>query len=59
MTANQPETRPDWGQLRAIHEQLVSLLGRLDALKLHHAAALVSAALDSIRRDHPELAPSP
>jgi hypothetical protein len=59
MTANQPQTRPDRQRLRAIDEQLVSLLGQLDALELHRAASLVSAALDSIRRDHPELAPFP
>jgi hypothetical protein len=59
MTANQPDTRPDPKRLRAIHEQLESLLDALDALELHHAATLVSAALDSVRRDHPGLAPSP
>lgn len=59
MGANQPLAERDRGQLKAIHDHLVTLLGQLDALELHHAAAHVSTAIDSLRRDHPQLAPSP
>lgn len=53
MEANQPRTGEDWGQLKAIHDDLVLVLQQLDDLELHHAAAHVSTALDSIRRDRP------
>jgi hypothetical protein len=35
------------------------VLRQLDDLELHHAAAHVSTALDSIRRDRPQLPPVP
>ena len=59
MAVNQPRAERDWGQLKAVHDDLVALLDQLDSLQLHHAAAHVSTAIDSIRRDHPQLAPSP
>jgi hypothetical protein len=59
MAVNHPRTSEDMGQLQTIHDDLVLLLRQLDALELHHAAAHVSTALDSIRRDRPRIAPSP
>ena len=59
MAVNRLELGEDWGQLTAIHDDLVSLLEQLDALGLHHAAAHVASALDSLRRDRPQIAPSP
>jgi hypothetical protein len=59
MVANHPQTRKNWGQLQTIQDDLVSLLQQLDDLELHHAAAHVSSALDSIKRDRPPIAPSP
>ncbi|MDB5692724.1 MAG: hypothetical protein JWO81_1787 [Alphaproteobacteria bacterium] len=58
MEANQSRPTDDWGQLKAIHDDLVSVLHQLDSLELHHAAAHVSTALDSMRRDRPRLAAS-
>ena len=48
-----------WGRLQAIHDDLVLALRELDDLELHQAAAHVSTALDSLRRDRPQIAPSP
>ena len=59
MEAEQSRTSGDWGQLRAIHDDLVLVLQQLDDLELHYAAAHVSTALDSLRRDRPLIAPSP
>ncbi len=59
MEAKQPRTDEDWGQLKAIQDDLVMVLRQLDDLELHHAAAHVSTALDSIRRDRPPIAPLP
>lgn len=59
MEAKQPRTNGDWGQLKAIHDDLVVVLRQLDDLELHYAAAHVSTALDSIRRDRPPIAPCP
>ncbi len=59
MGANRPQADDQNAQLRAIHDNLVALLEQLDALDLHHAAAHVSTALDSIRRDRWPLPPSP
>ena len=59
MEANQPRPLTGEGQLRAIHDDLVLLLRQLDDLQLFQAAAHVSTALDSIRRDRPQFAPFP
>ena len=55
------QTRPGWasGQLKAIEDELLLVLRQLDDLELHYAAAHVSTALDSLRRDRPLIVPSP
>ena len=42
-------------QLKSLHAKLNDLLESLDKAELHGAAAYVSMALDSIRRDYPEV----
>ena len=42
-------------QLMSLHAKLNDLLESLDKAELHGAAAYVSMALDSIRRDFPEI----
>lgn len=59
MEATQPQAGTDWGQLKAIHDDLVLVLRQLDDLELHYAAAHVSTALDSLRCDRPLIVPSP
>ena len=59
MAVNQLDVGEDWKQLTALHNNLVSLLQQLDNLELHYAAAHVSTALDSLRRDRPLIVPSP
>ena len=59
MEANRPRPEGDWQRLKAVHDELASLLEQLDELELHHAAAHVSTALDAIRRQYPRLASSP
>jgi hypothetical protein len=59
MAANQLQAEQDWGQLKAIHDDLVLVLRQLDDLELHYAAAHVSTALDAITRDRPQLPPVP
>jgi hypothetical protein len=58
MEANRPWPVDDWGELKALHDDLVSVLHQLDALELHHAAAHVSTALEAMRRDLPRLVSS-
>ena len=59
MKANQPRAEENWDRLKAVHDELGSLLQQLDDLELHHAAAHVSTAIDSLRRQYPRLASSP
>ncbi|HEU0098190.1 MAG TPA: hypothetical protein VFQ67_05370 [Allosphingosinicella sp.] len=42
-------------ELAGLHAKLNDLLESLDKAELHGAAAYVSMALDSIRRDFPEV----
>jgi hypothetical protein len=59
MEANRPRSADDGEQLQAMHDDLASVLRQLDDLELHHAAAHVAMAIDSLRRDLPLPAPSP
>ena len=59
MAARPPDVEDERGRLKAIQEDLVSLLQQLDDLELHYAAAHVSTALDSLKRDRPAIAPFP
>ena len=42
-------------QLEGLHARLNELLESLDKAELHGAAAYVSMALDSIKRDYPQI----
>ncbi|MGA9582732.1 MAG: hypothetical protein WBR13_12270 [Allosphingosinicella sp.] len=42
-------------QVEGLHARIRDLLESLDKAELHGAAAYVSMALDSIRRDYPEI----
>ena len=59
MEASQRRRNEDRGQLQAIQDDLVLVLRQLDDLELHHAAAHVSTALDSLRRDRLAIVPLP
>lgn len=43
------------GRVEELHERLNGLLDALDHAQLHGPAAYVSMAIDTIRRDYPEL----
>ena len=43
------------GRVEELHARLNGLLDALDEAQLHGPAAYVSMAIDTIRRDHPEL----
>ena len=43
------------GRVEELHTELNGLLDALDEAQLHGPAAYVSMAIDTIRRDHPEL----
>jgi hypothetical protein len=43
------------GRVEELHAQLNGLLNALDEAQLHGPAAYVSMAIDTIRRDNPDL----
>lgn len=49
------EARTSPHQVEGLHAKIHDLLESLDKAELHGAAAYVSMALDSIRRDYPEI----
>lgn len=55
MDSKLSEARPAPDKLEGLHAKLNDLLESLDKAELHGAAAYVSMALDSIRRDYPEI----
>jgi hypothetical protein len=55
MDVNLPETTASRGRVEELHARLNGLLDALDHAELHGPAAYVSMAIDTIRRDHPEL----
>jgi hypothetical protein len=58
MEATRSRSAESGERLQAIHDDLASLLRQLDDLELHHAAAHVATAIDSLSRDLPQ-PPSP
>lgn len=55
MDSNLSEARSSQHKIEGLHARLNDLLDSLDKAELHGAAAYVSMALDSIKRDFPEL----
>ena len=55
MNSKPSETKDSRRQVEGLHARLNNLLESLDKAELHGAAAYVSMALDSIRRDYPEV----
>ena len=55
MDSKLSEARTSPHQLEGLHARLNDLLESLDKAELHGAAAYVSMALDSIKRDYPEI----
>ena len=55
MNSKPSETGTSPHELEGLHAKLNDLLESLDKAELHGAAAYVSMALDSIRRDFPEV----
>ena len=55
MDSKLSEARASRHELEGLHAKLYDLLESLDKAELHGAAAYVSMALDSIRRDFPEI----
>jgi hypothetical protein len=55
MDFNLPDSTATPGRVEELHERLNGLLDALDHAQLHGPAAYVSMAIDTIRRDHPEL----
>jgi hypothetical protein len=49
------EGRVSQGRVEELHARLSGLLDALDNAQLHGPAAYVSMAIDTIRRDYPEL----
>ncbi len=49
------EARSSHHEIESLHARLNDLLESLDKAELHGAAAYVSMAVDSIRRDFPEV----
>lgn len=55
MDSNLSEASSSRHKIEGLHARLNDLLDSLDKAELHGAAAYVSMALDSIKRDFPEL----
>jgi hypothetical protein len=55
MDSKLSEARSSQRQIEGLHARLSDLLESLDKAELHGAAAYVSMAVDSIRRDFPEI----
>ncbi|HYJ83149.1 MAG TPA: hypothetical protein VEW26_09950 [Allosphingosinicella sp.] len=55
MNSEPSETGISSHQVEGLHAKLNDLLETLDKAEMHGAAAYVSMALDSIRRDYPEI----
>ena len=55
MDSNLSEAGSSEHKIEGLHARLNELLESLDKAELHGAAAYVSMALDSIRRDFPEI----
>ncbi|HEX6374882.1 MAG TPA: hypothetical protein VFZ91_04095 [Allosphingosinicella sp.] len=55
MDFNISQKRPSRRRVEDLHAQLNELLESLDHAELHGAAAYVSMALDTMRRDYPGL----
>ena len=55
MDSKLSESRSSKREVEGLHAKLNDLLDSLDKAELHGAAAYVSMALDSIRRDFPEV----
>ena len=55
MDSNLSEARSSQRKIEGLHAKLNDLLDSLDKAELHGAAAYVSMALDSIKRDFPDL----
>jgi hypothetical protein len=55
MDSKLSEARSSQHKIEGLHAKLNDLLESLDKAELHGAAAYVSMALDSIRRDFPEV----
>ena len=55
MDSKLSEARSSQHKIEGLHAKLNDLLESLDKAELHGAAAYVSMALDSIRRDFPEI----
>ncbi|HEX8625212.1 MAG TPA: hypothetical protein VF782_09045 [Allosphingosinicella sp.] len=55
MDSKLSEPRSSPHEIEGLHARLNELLESLDKAELHGAAAYVSMALDSIRRDFPEI----
>ena len=55
MDANLSGSTASSGRVEELHARLNGLLDALDHAQLHGPAAYVSMAIDTIRRDYPEL----
>lgn len=55
MKARLSEATASARRLEELHSRLRALLDSLDDAELHGPAAYVAMALDTMRRDHPEL----
>ena len=55
MNANASDVMRPPGRVESLHGRLAELLDALDEAQLHGPAAYVSMAIDTIRRDYPEL----
>ena len=55
MDSKLSEARSSQHKIEGLHAKLNDILESLDKAELHGAAAYVSMALDSIRRDFPEI----
>ncbi len=55
MDSKLSESRSSQHKIEGLNARLSDLLESLDKAELHGAAAYVSMALDSIRRDYPEI----
>lgn len=55
MDSKLSEARNSRHEVEGLHNKLNDLLESLDKAELHGAAAYVSMALDSIRRDYPDV----
>ncbi len=55
MDSKLSDARSSQHKIEGLHARLNDLLESLDKAELHGAAAYVSMALDSIKRDYPEI----